>query len=399
MATIDDAHYNGLRSSLQWARSMATIDDAHYNELAAIDQTAIQDQDLSTDVIVSVYYLLAFVSAVVAMKWATCSPGSLAVVLGVSSLVTFAIALGLSTPVWDLDTREAVATYVKHILINIVGAVPLLVFAATAAQRASRLGWFLSLALAMNIMWTLVHEMLELDVCSVLRSLCAVVACVSMGLRCLALRRKGLPIMTKSPPAALPGAGSGAEARRAPVQYHAVSMCWIVAYTLWNLSFTATHYGVSYCMHDFTFWVGMAYLHRRDLQSSPGLHVWWAYARLITLAMQASVGAICGQTAWFRDALGDGGDLHSSPEMGAFTSLALLAFLADLVDAVLELREQVPREASLEAKTPPPEAKTPPSVPSPVPSPVPCEAVIVVEAHCSPTAQRSISSAQFDTYP
>merc|ERR1719473_722763 len=112
----------------------------------------------------------------------------------------------------------------------------------------------------------------------------------------------------------------------------------------------------------------MAYLHRRETPAnSPGLHVWWMYARWITLAMQVSVGSICAQTAWFRDALGDGNELHSSPEMGAFTSLALLAFLTDLVDAVLELREEMPRDASLEATKAPP-----------VPSAVP-EAAIVVD--------------------
>jgi len=290
-----------------------------------MNTTTPDDGEEHAVVVKSIYFLVQFSVAAVVSIMSTACPRTLACLfsLGMSGIP---IAWARGEEIWQTQVSSFGNLFLKHVLVTVAGAIPLLLFVGSRMQRMDRFSWFLCLiALPGNILWTNTKEATDMSACGVIRAALTIFLSASLLLRCRTLLRQNQPLLLKV---------SGEYG--VPAQVVTFTPLWLVAYTLWNISFTATFFGLASTPHDFTFWIMMYYVHRSQpkVESIPPMH-FAGFSRFITLTSGMTVSIFIGQISWFRE--GRRYEyLACTAENGAWTTLALVLSIVDAVDAVVE---------------------------------------------------------------
>eukprot|EP00928_Gymnodinium_smaydae_P044893 TRINITY_DN2996_c0_g1_i3.p1 TRINITY_DN2996_c0_g1~~TRINITY_DN2996_c0_g1_i3.p1 ORF type:complete len:327 (-),score=29.09 TRINITY_DN2996_c0_g1_i3:196-1065(-) len=265
-----------------------------------------------------IHYLIMFIAYVVGLEGMVRAPAVTGVVL-LLGIGVLPASYFLQTPVYEWEPLSPDWNTVFLKLVLVTGfAFPMLMFASRDWCGSKNVGRFLAALLAINILWTLIHD-ITVSVCGTLRSVCAVVLVITLCNRCYQVESAGLDLAFKDP--------TDTTKR---VLFRPLSVMWIAGYTIWNVLFCVENYFLRTALHNAAACLGAAYLYWRGTGDKKAPYEQcWLYARAVTLSIPMTVVCWLGLFPETRDY--SHMQLDCNVDFAAFIVVGIFTLVVDLV--------------------------------------------------------------------
>mmetsp|Transcript_43922 Transcript_43922/g.127873 ORF Transcript_43922/g.127873 Transcript_43922/m.127873 type:complete len:296 (-) Transcript_43922:238-1125(-) len=264
---------------------------------------------------------LLTIPATLWVPWAVVATIPLAVLFPV-------LSASLDIDVWHMqpESDDWRSSMVKLFAVAFMASLPMLLVRILPLGKSAMqcFGFYISIALILNILWTLNHVEGWTDK---VNGVGAVLLCLIVVVQIVKLVARGEAIVEKSP-------------NGLAVLAHMTPLPWTICYTVWNAIFISRYRGLHSIIHLFTPWCGMFFAHWA-IGGYGRLEDNFGYQRATTLGTYLIVSKACGMLDYFRETPLDPGPTDQTLFMlfMAYTNdLVLFALLTASVAELVKLR-------------------------------------------------------------